>query len=95
MLVKVRDKESGREALITKRAYELRKNKYTFLGYTDDEGNDLQSPNHKPQPQVQQAQETKEDVNDAAPAASEVVERKKPGPKPKNKISSQSETAEV
>lgn len=96
MLVKVKDKESGREALVTKKAYELRKHKYNFLGYTDDQGNDLASPNQKPQPQIQPAKETPEDVGDAAPVVNEVVDtKKKPGRKPKEKISSQSEAAEV
>lgn len=95
MLVKVKDKESGREALVTKKAYELRKHKYTFLGHTDDEGKDLASPNKTPQPQIQPAKETSEDVSDAVPVVNEVVGKKKPGRKPKEQISSQQETAEV
>lgn len=91
MLVKVKDKESGREMSVTKKAYELRKHKYTFLGYTDDEGNDLQSPNPAPQSQVQPVQATEKE-GAVAPVVNEVVGKKKPGPKSKKQISSSVET---
>ena len=92
MLVKVKDKESGREMSVTKKAYELRKHKYTFLGHTDDEGNDLPSPNQTPQPQVQPVQATEKE-RAAAPVVNEVVDKEKPGRK--KQISSPAESAEV
>lgn len=69
--VKVRDKITSVERVVTQKAYSLIKKRYEVLGYVDEEGNEVDGP---------QAVTTSKKKEDAEPA---VKMRQKPGPKPK------------
>jgi hypothetical protein len=107
MLVEVKHKETGKTSLITPHAYNLAKKRYTFIRNVNDNDANLhgaqpiqefkesESPNQKPQTPEQPV----EKESGAAHAVSNpvVIETApvKPGRKPKNQLSSQSEAAEV
>lgn len=109
MLVKVKHKETGKEALITPRAYDLAKKRYIHLGTVADNNanvsgatiqQETEAEAPKPTPQTPN-HPVREKESGAAPAVSNPVvnqptaQRRKPGPKSKKEISSPITTDEV
>lgn len=43
MQVKVRDRKTGNERTVTKKAYEIIPHRYDFLGYVDEDGNPIEN----------------------------------------------------
>lgn len=50
MLVKVRNKVTGKDTLVTKRAYEMAKKNYEFLGHESDDNANVFNPNKSVDP---------------------------------------------
>jgi hypothetical protein len=95
MLVKVKNKATGNEQVITQKAYNLAKKRYQFIGNAP-QGSDLdgQIEEETPTPQIQESPNLKTAAQEEEKGAEAVVVNEAPkvpakrGPKPKNQISS-------
>lgn len=71
MQVKVRDRKTGNERTVTKKAYEIIPHRYDFLGYVDEDGNPIENGQA---PQIKTVQKKTQEKS-AVPAEAKIEVR--------------------